>query len=334
VNWCAWGLGACLLWLAGPASPFGRLVGAAAAQAPALPLELDWRAPDECPAGAEVRAELERIAHARPGHVLAPLVARAEVRREASRDKPYRLKLHTEHEGQHGERELAAADCRDLVRATTLVLALAFGAGVEIAESEPAPPPPAPPPPPPPPPPPAERSDAPPPEVPRELRAALWLAGGVQLGLLPRAAGLLGVGGSLRLGPASLGLEVQALRAPEERLSGDASVHFDALGGGLRGCLHGALASLDGALCAGGRAAAVRGRSTVQGREDAATAPWGAFTASLALEWPRQHWLRVGLSGGLALSMVRPRFVIAGLEEVHRVPTAVPAASLALILEP
>jgi hypothetical protein len=307
------------------------------AEAAHLPLELDWRAPAECPAEPAVRAELERIAHARPGHVLEPLVARAEVKHESAGHKPYSLRLETVHEGQHGQRELAAQDCRELVRMLTLVLALTFGAGVEISEPEPAPevaPEPESRPAPPPPAVSSARVDEPPAPAARPLRVSLWTAGGAQLGLLPRMAGSLALGVSLRLGDASLGVDVQAVRAPAERLQGDARARFDALSGGLRGCLHAALASLDGALCAGGRAAALRGRSTVQGRDDAATAPWGAVTAALALSWPREHWLRVGAEAALALSVNRPRFVIAGLEEVHRVPTAMASTVLLLILEP
>jgi hypothetical protein len=99
-----------------------------------LPLELSWQAPAECPSADDVHAELARIAHARPGHVLEPLRADGRVRRDHRR---YVLEVHTEHQGQAGERRVEAKDCRTLVRTLTLILALTFGAGVELAtESE------------------------------------------------------------------------------------------------------------------------------------------------------------------------------------------------------
>jgi hypothetical protein len=115
-------------WIAGLALLFASR---ALAQT-ALPLELEWHAPTECPSANAVRAELSRIANVRSGLTLRPLVARIQVIRRAN---TYTAALHTEHEGRSGQRQLEATNCRTLVRSVTLVLALAFGAGVEVSES-------------------------------------------------------------------------------------------------------------------------------------------------------------------------------------------------------
>src|SRR5512139_886504 len=96
----------------------------AAAQPAALPLELSWQAPSECPTASDVHAELARIASAAPGEDLQPLKADVAVAHSGAR---YTAQLRTEHEGLVGERTLQAEDCATLARSVTLVLALAFG---------------------------------------------------------------------------------------------------------------------------------------------------------------------------------------------------------------
>ncbi len=112
-------------WLAG----FLLAIATRAQAEPPLPLQLRLQAPPECGSGADIRAELQRSARVRPGFGLTPVIARAEVEH---RGAGYALRLHTEHDGEAGERSLRAPDCATLMRSLTLVLALTFGPGVEL----------------------------------------------------------------------------------------------------------------------------------------------------------------------------------------------------------
>lgn len=107
------------------------LCSPAHARAEALPLELSFRAPSECPSANAVHEELLRITRVRPGVTLSPMTAQVEIARVAT---GYSLTVRTEHAGQKGERVLSAGDCETLVRSLTLVLALTFGPGVEVGQ--------------------------------------------------------------------------------------------------------------------------------------------------------------------------------------------------------
>jgi hypothetical protein len=335
------------VWILGPRVPLAVLALAlflalfapkAAAQG-ALPLELSWQAPDHCPSAADVHAELERIAHARPGLTLEPLRANAEV---TLTHKRYVLNVVTEHQGQRGERRVEARDCKTVVRTLTLILALTFGAGVELSESASAPgdasaepvaePPPPPPPKPAPAPPPVETRADVAPDKPRGPRPWLVLAGGGALwGAAPRAAGMLSLGVERELGALSLGVRGLGALARAEQPRDGVNAHFAGLGAALQGCGRLALASLSGALCASARALALRGRADGDIQDAEAVAPWYALSAGAALTWPRDFWLRVRVEGALALSLNRPRFIIEGLSQVHRVPRLAPELGLALL---
>jgi hypothetical protein len=305
----------------------------------ALPLELQWRAPAECPSAADVRAELARIAHARPGSVLTPLSASVEVQR---RGTAYALTLQTAHAGEHGERQLEAADCKTLVRTLTLILALSYGAGAAMAD-EPAPP--------------AREQPteagqpqateaAPPPSAaaPQAGRAgaqaaasnapprtsdavktelALWLGGGIQLGLLPTAALATTAGVEWRRAAWSLGFQLTAWPLASSTAISNVEARFDGLAGALQACRLLPLASLTLGLCAGAQAAALRGRSAGATSDGSAVAPWYALLAATTLSWPRDSWLAGRLEAGLAGSLDRPLFSIDGAGTVHRVPAVV-----------
>lgn len=303
-------------WIAG----FWLVASLRAHAQDALPLELHWRAPAECPSAAEVRAELERIARARPGLALTPLYASADVEKHGA---TYALELQTEHAGERGERQLEAADCKTLVRTLTLVMALAYGAGVEMAEEAPLAAEPAPSEPPPSAAP-SQRRPATDPASPRAIRpdqlsTSLWLAGGVTLGLLPTAAPSLAAGIELARGAWSVGLRLQAWPTMSESLDADVHARFDALGGQLQGCLRLPVSVLELGLCAALRAAALRGRSQGTTSDGSATAPWYALGGVAALSWPRGSWLALRIEAGVAASLDRPHFVIDGVGSVQRV---------------
>jgi len=329
-----------------------------------LPLELSWNAPAECPSAAAVRAQLERIARVRAGFTLTPLTARAEVVREGAR---YALRLHTEHDGQHGERRLEANDCETLVSSVTLVLALAFGAGVEVSDAAAAPGPNAP----------AEQSagQEPPPAPARQgkqgeaaqaarseidatessstaaapnadaapddgdrasdrLRVAWLLGGGAQLDLLPSAALAVSTGVELGLGALSIGVRATGWPVVTDGVAAELDARFDGIGAALAGCGHVPLQALSLALCAGTRAAALRGRSSGALEDDSDTAPWYALATAVSLTWPREYALRVRVEAGLALSLARARFEIEGVGEVHRVPLLAPELGVLVLIMP
>lgn len=332
------------------------------AQAP-LPLALDWKAPAECPREADVRAELARITRVRPGHTLTPLVASAEVERVG---QGYATLLRTERAGNRGERKLEALDCGTLVRTVTLVLALAFGSGVELTEhagtdgerlgadpaarapvasraadasaAEPT----------------AETAQTPAtassvasePSNPdqdaseagsaasADLELAFVLGGGAQLGPLPAPGLGLIAGAALVRGAFALELRALAWPTLARAQSADVSARFDGFGGAALGCGLLPQGPITLALCAGARAAALRGRSSGASDDAAATAPWYALSAAGALSWPRAGLLRMRLEATLSVSLARPYFVIEGLGRAHQIPRLAPELALLLVLAP
>jgi hypothetical protein len=336
-------------WASKRASVLLAFVLAFAARAEAqsgLPLELSWEAPAECPSSAEVQGELARVAHPRPGHVLEPVHARATVMREPRR---YVLNVHTEHQGQAGERRVEAKDCKTLVRTLTLILALTFGAGVELqdaasspegaetageSDAQPAakPEPGAPEA--------AKRESAskpepPPSAAPVEAPRSQWsLLAGPALAwqLAPRVAGGFALGATFERGALVLGARTSASFAAQSSPAPAVNARFASFGASLRGCGRLAFWQLSAGLCAGARALALRGRASGAIRDASAVAPWYAATGNAFVAWPRNARFRAQLEGGLDVSLNRPRFVIQGLSEVHRVSRVVPELALLLAL--
>ena len=330
------------------------------AQLAELPLQLAWDGPAECGSVDEVRAELQRIARAKPGYALAPLTARVRVEPHAG---GYQARLTTEHEGMSGERRLEAPDCPTLVRSLTLVLALAFGKGVEVGEpsadasvSGNAPPAPSTR---------SEQASTTQPAIPAEaaqqsgapkakaaapedddtaraqddagdsgLRTALLLGAAVQLALLPDPAGSGVLGVELASGAWSVSLRAAAWPGSSLAVAPAVSARFDGLSGALQGCGQLPLPRVELALCAGSVAAALRGRSDGAFADGSDTAPWLALTATAAASWPARSTLQLRLEASLAASLSRPRFVIAGFGPVHRVPLLVPQLAALLVVTP
>jgi hypothetical protein len=313
-----------------------------------LPLELEWDVPGECPPAASVLAELERIAHGRPGMVLPPLKARAQV---VANGPSYRLTLQTLQDGRRGERRFEAADCLTLLRTVTLVLALSFGAGVELTGAEPEttgkasdssgqP---------------QSRAAAALPAVVRPAQDAqtvaaaqgraassrgklvhgwaLFMGGGAQLALLRGAALSISAGSELDLGRFVLEARISGLMAREQRYRSQVDTDFDALLARLASCAEPALGPLSVGLCGEGRFGMLRGSSS-GAAEGSQAAPWYALAGRLALTWPSAYWLRLRLEAALAVSLNRPRFVVEGLGDVHRVPRLAPDVGLLLLVSP
>lgn len=313
-------------------------VSIAAAQPAELPLDLDWRAPDECYSTEMVRAELNRIAHPRPGRVPEKLSARGRIEQ---RGEVYHLTLVTERNGATGERSLSSSDCRALGREVTLVLALAFGEGVELVPDDEAATAPAPAPPPkraavPP----RQRKAAPPPKPDNQrgeasnFRGAVFLGGGVLLRALPSAA-LQGVLGA-QLGTTQLWLEPRLSLVPrvEDHLERNVGARYDGLGGALGACAGTALGPTLWSGCGLFSATALRGRSSGAPEDDSAIAPWYSAGPLAAVTWPEPSTLALRLDGALLTSLNRPEFTVGGLGEAHTVPRFVASAALGLVFRP
>lgn len=308
-----------------------------------LPLDLDWRAPAECYSADMVRAELNRIAHPRPGRVPERLSARGRIDK---RGDVYRLTLTTERNGAAGERTLSASDCRALGREVTLVLALAFGEGVELVPDDEAAAPPDPEPVPPPPPkkpaprPPPPREVTPPPEptagrrAASNFRGAVFLGGGVLLRALPAPA-LQGVLGA-QLGTTHFWFEPRLSLVPrvEDRLERGVDARYDGLGGSVGSCAGTALGPTLLSGCVLFSATALRGRSSGTTDDGSAVAPWYSAGPLAAVTWPEPSTLALRLDGALLTSLNQPEFTVGGLGEAHAVPRFVASAALGLVLRP
>ncbi len=120
-------------WLALVVAAFALSAGRAGADpasAP-LPLALEWIAPAQCPARAEVLRDVARLVG--PAATLErPVAARALLFR--GEDERWHVQITTFGESG-GERSLDAASCEALTRATVLVLAIRIKPGLVIAGS-------------------------------------------------------------------------------------------------------------------------------------------------------------------------------------------------------
>jgi hypothetical protein len=97
-----------------------------------------WQAPAGCPETAEVRAEIARLLGGSIGALPGRLQARAEV---VTQGQGYAVVLETESAGEVGHRSLEAGSCRELAKATALIIALMIDPDAVAAHAPPAPPP-------------------------------------------------------------------------------------------------------------------------------------------------------------------------------------------------
>lgn len=295
-----------------------------------LPLELDWSAPIECPSSADVSAELGRIVTIEVGYRPLPLRAVGLI---TSREDQYHLDLRTEREGEIGERTLVAANCGDLLRATTLVLALAFGEGValrpdplEAPDSSPLAPEVAPQ---------LSPDEEPPPVVapPSTIRFAVGLVLGATAGLLPNPLFEGGITGELgepwwrvRLhlaGTSSAGIDIDSLT----------HASFASLGGTLEGCAGAPVEALRGEVCGGVVSTGIYAEASGTSDDKSVWAPLVGLRLALGLGWITDS-LEPRLSASVIWNTTRPRFDIAGEGTVHRVDELRVGGSVALAWSP
>jgi hypothetical protein len=336
------------------------------AEEPGLPLDLEWSAPEGCASAEQIRAELGRIARVRPGRSIARLSARGRIDKAGD---SYRLTLHTERNGQTGERSLSAKECRSLEREVTLVLAVAFGEGVELVEenagdganggattSPDAQPPTA-----------AaavqssaKAAEQTPASAPAKAtntkpsassevneahapsssqakvsaRLGAFLGGGVLFDTLPSPAALVVAGAEL--GWQGFWFEPRFVWLPHVGDTLERGVHasYDGFGGALAACHTIPPAGWSISGCLGWEGTALRGRSSGATDSGEAIAPLFAGVATLAWEWPTRGALGLRLEAQLHVAFNEPSFVVEGLEEVHQVPRLAPSLAATVAFFP
>ncbi len=310
----------------------GVLLLGATARAQALPVDLSWDAPAECPTHDDVTAELSRIIRVTPGRTVTAVRAQAKI--EHSADGRYRLHLRTQREDSPtsgGDTDLDAPSCAALERGVTLVLALALGDGVDVIDDKPEPPPPVPPPPPPLPPPAAPKPKPPPPHVEARpsLRAYPWLAVAAASGVIAKPALGAQIGFALGQNYWETALRLQGFPRGSAH-TGNIDSAYSAWYAALGACLREPLGAGALAACANFDLGVVHGSATGSDHDSSATAPYYAVGPSAVATVPLHHRLQLRLEVGLSIAIDPPRFAIRGLQDVHVVSRYVPSASLGL----
>lgn len=281
----------------------------------ALPLQLEWDVPPQCPPRASVLADVERFL---PPELAAggirPAKIRANIRSDD--DQHWKLALDVEVAEGHLTRSLEGESCEVVTAAAALVIAVMLDPAsvleevTPIVEVEPEPEP---------------APEAPPPSPepgPRKIDAR----GLVRLGalgaydLLPRFAA--GVSGAVGVKLASARLYVVATwLAPQRALArGDlgAGADLQAWTVGLRGCWAPSVRRVDFPLCVSGSGGAIEAVGVGLTQNRSARGAWGGLGLSAGVAYAPVRWLALVADAEGVLGLTRPRFVIDDLGEVHR----------------
>lgn len=271
---------------------------AAAGSPGALPVTLDWRAPEGCPERSAVADEVERLASSR-----APAVDALEVEIDVSRaGEAWLARLTTRSAAGRGERKLQAPSCGELAEAAALVVALAL---CPSAAPEPAPPAPLPP----------------------SRHAFLRPLAAADAGTLVKPSLQAGLAAAATFGP--LRLEAQLARGFEQRASRgprpESGLALQVpIAIALRGCWTLWSGAAELGACVGAEGAAIRGQGFGISDPAAASGLWLGALAEGALGLQLSSAFAVRVGAGAALALVRPTFSMDGYGEVHR-PTTVAA---------
>lgn len=309
-------------------------VDARVARADALPVTLEWDAPAECPTQAEVLGELSRITRVKPGRVVTPIHARAQIDRTSNK---YRLHLRTEREDQTGDTDLDASDCGVLKRGVTLVLALALGDGVDVMDEKPEDAPPATPEraprqaPAPPPPPPRPRRDSPMNSAKTDTLAFVpALSGTIASGFLGKAA--FGAQLSLTGETRHFAAFAEASAWPEQTTAHVQGVaaQLEALSGALGACARDPLGALALSACARFTLGAIHARSEGAFRNGASTAPYFALGPALVLTAPLAGKVQLRAEAALDIALAPPQFEEQNFGRIYAVSSVIPLLSLGL----
>jgi len=294
-------------------------------------LRLTWDAPPECPTSDDVKRDVQHITRVRPDRPPPMLQVEGLVTVGQGR---YRLLLLTLRDGQSGSKQIEAQSCASLSGAAALVIALAYGDGVEVVDGD------------------AATAEAEPPLLPRKEGAPVpsptdsgepkasappstlwsaWASGAASSGLLATT----GFGARLGawLGNSDWRATAHGTYWPAHTADTQGFVaSFEAVTTEVGLCRRVTTAALF--ACASVEAGAIRGWSIGTTHDGQATAPWFAMAPSIVLAVPLGIELDLRVEAELAISLGRPRFSIAGRDDIYSVGQFVPMGALGLAYNP
>lgn len=290
-------------------------------------VRLTWHAPANCPE----RGYLEQ----RIGHHLGRPLATGEqdpaveisgiVRAPPAEGKQWGLELVITRAGETGSRDLAADTCAELVDAAAFISAVAIDPSVVTREPAPEPPPD--------PEPeapsepeqeperepqagPEERPEPPPPRK-RGARGAVGLAGGVGLGLSPRATALLDLRGALLLERARVELAIGHGVVSESTLRDEVGARAWSVLVAATGCFVPRVSTVEFPLCGGARVAAIRATGIGERvTPSPTTAGWLGLEAQAGLAYAPRPFLALFVRGHFGASPTNFAFRVDGAGEV------------------
>lgn len=305
-------IGFVALGIVAPANEQGAIRGA----------RLEWTAPASCPDRAHVVAEIKAIlGPAAPGDPAA-VAAHAEVTAD---ETGHRLSIRIDSPSGSRSRALQAADCADLAAYTAVLVAIAIDPGAtpapdgaarveppaspaSQAKREPATPA-------------LEDREDPPKASSRRPAGSVLAFVGPSLGTLPSATGVVGLGGALRWPTIriDLGVAHRIAQTTSRVALSDATADLWAIIAHADVCGVPHVPRVEFPLCGGLEAGALAGRARGVTDPGSGRAPWLAFRVGaglLAVPWRR---VALGVRGTLQIPVVRARFGIDGVGELHRV---------------
>lgn len=285
--------------------------------------QLSWQAPSECPSGAEVEAQIERLFNGRATSSASKRLQAVSTIVRSERGV-WTVHLETDVDGAHGERVLQGETCKAVSSATALILAMALdpeavGRALAAPQAPPAP----------------EElttripdstvavvavADVAPAGSPWRPRASALAS--VLFSILPKpaAAAALSLGvGHRRLGIDLTGMVSEQVRAPA-MTRGDAGGSFRLLSAGGRLCDDVWRRSLVIGLCAGARVERISAAGFGVTNPDSRTVTTLAGLSTLAISVPLTRHLSAGIEAELEGRPYRPRFVLGGVGVVYETP--------------
>ncbi|HET9932699.1 MAG TPA: hypothetical protein VFQ35_18475 [Polyangiaceae bacterium] len=303
-------------------------------------LELEWDAPAGCASAPQIREELARIVRARPGRGFPRLIVHARVYRERV---GYRAVIEVVREQERTHREFKSADCAALVRAATVSIALSFGDGdglPEVAPSsseeatrqEPKPPTPLS----------SRAAEAVEAARPRESAAPVRRSLAVAPGFAwaPNWLGGNDFGAQATMSVRSTGAVLawqNRVWLPRSLRATDAvGARFWAASSSVSLALVYAVRPLELEFGIGLQAAVVHGAGFGVASPARAWAPSYSVVPSLSVLLELRRGVRVAVGEELTVALARPKFEIAPVGEVYRVPslTAITTVSMPFDVSP